>query len=403
MDQCSRNSSIRNCLKLNPGYTYTAILFVVAALQCGRASAATLYAGSCEPGGYSTIQLAVDHAVAGDTVLVCPGNYFETISIDKDLVLSGVTNPKKKVARPTIFYPSAVAKQCGIVPGDPEECPQIYVTKANVEISGLNINGSNFVFQCNVDPVGIEYQDATGFVLTNSIVNHVVQCGSHYAGFGVGTKFSNPGNFDFHAKSNVISNFGLVGIIVLAALPEDLTVGGDITGNEVTTNVPGSGGIEVESVDGVSIDSNTVIGTLLADGGVSVVSSRNVKVTNNILSIGMGGIFVTDTTKSTFSSNLITTVSLLGIGLSCSSSNNLTSNTIVDVFLNQGAPGVSMFDCKPESNQGSDENMITDNTIAGMCSGILTGSALNTGNTIAPNTYIGIGPGADVMAGNTCP
>ena len=57
--------------------------------QTAVVHAATLHVGGTDPSAYSTIQVALDDAVAGDTVLVHAGTYYENVILKSGVSLSG--------------------------------------------------------------------------------------------------------------------------------------------------------------------------------------------------------------------------------------------------------------------------------------------------------------------------
>jgi hypothetical protein len=123
------------------------------------ASAATLTVGLCQPGGYSTIQSAINAAAAGDTMNVCAGVYPEDVAITKKLTLAGI-NQKHQLGVPTIVYPGksdkplCSAETYGV-------CPQIFVNEATVKITGMRIDDSAFPADtCFGTPMGILFLNA---------------------------------------------------------------------------------------------------------------------------------------------------------------------------------------------------------------------------------------------------
>src|ERR1700685_1901384 len=74
-------------------FAFAAALLASIVIGAHNLAAATIYVGSCGPAktkSYTTIQQAVNASPAGSTILVCPGNYPEQVTIQKDLSLVGV-------------------------------------------------------------------------------------------------------------------------------------------------------------------------------------------------------------------------------------------------------------------------------------------------------------------------
>ena len=95
---------------------------------------------------------------------------------------------------------------------------------------------------------------------------------------------------------------------------------------------------------------------------------------------------------------------LLGITLFCNENDKLISNKVSDQPAIEGSYGVNIYDCSiVEQPGGLENNLLNGNSFCGLYSGVLTLSALNTGNVLISNTFHNIGPCENVMAGNTCP
>ena len=63
--------------------------FAALTILPANVKAATLYVGGGGPGNYTTIQIALDAASAGDTVFVYNGTYYENLVIKKNIALIG--------------------------------------------------------------------------------------------------------------------------------------------------------------------------------------------------------------------------------------------------------------------------------------------------------------------------
>ena len=78
----------------------------LSSLTAPAALAKTVLVGTCRHGlqTYPTISQAVSSVPAGSTVLVCPGNYPEQVTITQHLILRGVQSAN--TANPTIAVTS---------------------------------------------------------------------------------------------------------------------------------------------------------------------------------------------------------------------------------------------------------------------------------------------------------
>jgi parallel beta-helix repeat protein len=374
------------------------VLLLLAALGwwAGSASAAILNVGSCVTGGYPTIGAAVAAAAAGDTVSVCPGTYAEIVTIEKNLTLVGKTPSPGSFA--TLEFPSS-GVQCGVK----NTCPQIIVENAKAQIERLHIDGSGFPFDCNYTPIGIFFENASGSAAYNTIQNEISKCGSPRLsprGDGIFAISSNSGNYSVQAIGNYIDNFADYGFSTSAVASKAVN---NMIGEEIGQNW----GIYFASNEGSSALNNTMWGTGTAANqvGIEVDDSPNTSLVRNSISNIATGIAMAERSQggvsgnSTLIANILTDVSE-GIDLFCSDNNALASNRVSDQPAAGGEDGVNIFACGP--SQGSDNNWLIGNSFNGLCAGILTGTAANTGNVLIINTFTNIGPGADVMPGNTC-
>ena len=126
-------------------------------------------------GYYDTINQAIENATEGDTVIVYPGCYQETLTIDKSLTLKGVK------------------KETTIIDGN-FEGDVIHVTADNVNINSLTIKNAGNVSYADA---GIDIASSN-----NSIVNSIIlNCG--YYAVNLGTN-SNNNIIQFNNISNNI-------------------------------------------------------------------------------------------------------------------------------------------------------------------------------------------------------
>lgn len=358
----------------------------------GSASAAVLNVGSCVHGGFPTINLAVAAANSGDTVSVCPGTYPEIVAIDKNLTLVG----KSSSDSATLVYPGS--GQCANSPFT-ADCPQIVVANATVQIERLTIDGSAFSADCDSIPVGIVFLQASGGALFNNIQNHNSTCVSPPGtnGIGIWSLKNDVRLSPLLVQGNYIDNFGLYGIYADA-------VPANVLNNSIGVDNPGNFGMYLFNAVGSSALNNTVWGTGTEDNqlGIYVNSTTNGSLTRNNVRNIYRGIEVDNTSGSTLNGNAVKDA-FQGIGLECADSNKLISNTVTNYSTITGSVGVNIYDCLSMPPAGSVNNLLNGNKFKGLCSGILTGLPINTGNTLISNTFANISPGANVMAGNTCP
>jgi polygalacturonase len=86
----------------------------------------------------TTIQAAVDAANAGDTIVVPPGTYHETVVVDKDdLTIRGSVAANLDAAG----HEFGIRVGTGDITGDPPVCPPVSVH--NFTLDGLTIRNSD--------------------------------------------------------------------------------------------------------------------------------------------------------------------------------------------------------------------------------------------------------------------
>jgi hypothetical protein len=377
------------------------VLFLLAALGwwAGSASAAILNVGSCVKGGYATIGAAVAAASAGDTVSVCPGTYAEIVMIDQNLTLEGKTRWPRRFAR--IAYP--LTGQCTGAPVSlPNNCPQIVVESATAQIRHLHIDGSAFALSgCSSTPVGVLFFNASGSAAHNTIQNETATCPGtppQYSGQGIWAIGSAVDTVQ--VLGNYIGNFGVLGVFANA-------VTGNVVNNSISEDVDGNSGIYFLEARGSSALNNTIRGTGTAaqQAGINVeniiLSGPKTSLVRNSVNNVYRGIDILYGGKITLNANALTDT-YQGIDLSCTDNNSLVSNKVSDRPAVNGNYGVNISGCPGPRGSGSQNNLLKGNSFKGLCAGVLIGSAANSGNVLIRNTFRRIGPGKDVMPGNTC-
>jgi nitrous oxidase accessory protein NosD len=95
-------NAVKCALTITTGSAITlALALAPQAARAGTASGTTLYVSaappsygddgtSCATATYQTITGAIADAAGGDTIIVCPGTYPESVTVDKPLTLQGL-------------------------------------------------------------------------------------------------------------------------------------------------------------------------------------------------------------------------------------------------------------------------------------------------------------------------
>ncbi len=255
--------------------------------------------GNCDSATatFTTIQAAVDAALAGDTIQVCPGTYEEQVYVDKTLELLGAQAGIDGRTRPGTPAVESV------LDSDAVDQTGIYVDAPNVVINGFLIQGYDAGISTNIiiDPVpasglrvlnNILFQNGTGLQIEsdNSLVRRNLfednVLGIHML---TGTKatFTTNEFLGNHAVGILLEgcfeycDSGINGF----GPPTDVTIStNEIVGPEITETGGGGGGgptvgIEAHNTTGVRITGNNIsvvdFGIWLAEGNDAVTVETN--------------------------------------------------------------------------------------------------------------------------------
>ena len=231
----------------------------LALLIASTALAKIVQVGTCLPNlqTYATISQAVAAVAPSSTIMVCPGNYPEQVTITQPLTLKGVQSGN--TANPTIVAPPGGLTQSVIAPTNGITMFfQILVQGTGaglVDISDLAVNGSNN----NVSSgwlEGIYYQNSSGTLKNVATYN---QTANRY-GFGIFLESTTSAQKTISISDSSIHDYDAEGIRSNANTnPPTLTV--NIESNGVLAAL-GTNGIDV---DGVGIIRNNSIATHQAD------------------------------------------------------------------------------------------------------------------------------------------
>jgi len=96
------------------------------------------------PGGYPTIQDAVDHAVDGDTIHVCAGSYYENVIVDKQLKIEG------EGAEVTFVDGNGLDKHIFSLNADYVEISGFTVRDCDIGYSGIRTYGNYCIIYNNI-------------------------------------------------------------------------------------------------------------------------------------------------------------------------------------------------------------------------------------------------------------
>jgi parallel beta-helix repeat protein len=317
---------------------------------------------------YATIGAAIADLTgvpAGSTIQICPGNYPEQLEITRPLTLVGLSNGNSSA--PTITSPNPIQQNTARLSGAAVAAQVFVHNTANVTISNLVIDGNNNGLSngCATDIIGIFYQNASGSILNNAVVNQGIAGGvGCQDGQAIWAESGGNGNAStMLIQNNFVSNFDKNGI-TLNEWPEGGgATFGTISGNTVSglgvTPLTAGNGLQVGRGATAKIMNNTIGGFIY----VNTSSDPNAVA-------GAAAILIFDSVGFQVSGNHISEsqnpIALVNFGLPTGSA-KITGNVI------SGAPsltadytaGSTTFGFDAIDLCGSSNNTVTGNTITG--------------------------------------
>lgn len=260
---------------------------------------------------YSTIQGAINAAVAGDTINVAAGTYPEQLTINKNLTLTGANSSTTLVQAPTTTVVDSLGLRNVIeVAGG-----------AQVTVTNLGINNS-LAAACS----GVDYGIFVGGGATLTVNHSAVTDCQNWGSIRAGANYLNQVGH-LVADRNTISGYQKGGIVVDGAGST-----GTITGNTITGAGPSNGnaqnGIQISRGATGSVNGNTVSNNYWtnasgnpsdndpttnpsnADGAAGILlyqAGSGISVSQNILTGNQYGIWSVETAGSvTINGNSVT-------------------------------------------------------------------------------------------------
>lgn len=326
------------------------------------ASAATRQVGTCttNPLQYPTIQSAVSAAQNGDTVTVCPGTYPEQVTVTTAISLTNVRGQ----ADPVVAIPAGGAVQNTLELSGFPAAAQILVSGVTASVKNLIVDGTgNNINTCNLDLLGIYFQNAGGTIAGSTAQNQLLPPGTDGCqnGQGIFVESQTAGTAPIAITGNTVDNFDKNGITVSYG-----AANASIKNNVVT----GNGSIDYIAQNGIQ----------LGYGATGVISGNTVSnLVYSPASVGASGILLYDVQAG---SDLATPHVI----------QNHVSNAQYGIVLDavDGAPGALL----PVS-----QNNVSGAAFAGI--GLYSDSSLGLSNdyiNVARNTVSGTNPYDDIDA-----
>jgi hypothetical protein len=382
-------------------------------LAAGQLFAQTVVVGKCKPTmtSFPTIQQALNATPPGAIIQVCPGFYPEQILVYQAVTIKGIASGGQGAAVITVPKGGLVQNATSLSTGNPIAAQVLVQASTSVTITNMTVDGANNgLNSCLPNPIGIYYQNSSGTISHNSVINEVL-VGSGLigcqAGLGIFVQSGNAGSSTVAITNNNVANYQKNGIT-----GNGLGTAVTITSNDVIGQGPTNGAAENSIQIGFgatgSITSNTagsdvwapdVYGdTGNAAAGLLVYASPNVAIkSNNVNNTQYGIAVVSDPTYgaadgATLTGNTVSITHLYdGIDL-CSNNNTATGNTVngsdeAAVHLDDTCTGASIG------------NTIKSNTFNSACAGVLSGPGAS--GTTTPNTFYNVVT-LQATGSNTC-
>jgi hypothetical protein len=202
----------------------------------------------------STIQDAVNNAVPGDTVFVCPGVYDEQVTIDKPLTLEG------SGVDVTIIRPTTLTKiTTSLFTGNPLAYIILVDRASGVTIKELTVDGSQVSF-CNTGFMGIFYRASSGIITGVKVTSIKEPLGcQNNIGIFVQSGYGPHLKSDVTIANSIVVDYGKNGITCNEAGTRCIVVGNTVTGLGPTDKI-GQNGIQLGFGAQGAVLSNTVSG-----------------------------------------------------------------------------------------------------------------------------------------------
>jgi hypothetical protein len=378
------------------------------------AQTAVVAVGNCQPKktSFPTIQQALNATPPGAVIDVCPGPHPEQILVYQAVTIRGIAFGGQGAAVITVPKGGLVQNASSLATGNPIAAQVLVQASTGVTITNMTVDGANNGFNngcADPDPIGIYYQNSSGTISHNTVLNEVLLPANNgcQAGLGIFVQSGNAGSSSVTITNNHVANYQKNGITGNEAGTSVTVTGNDVIGQGATNGAAensiqigfGATGTITSNTVGSDVWAPDVFGdTADAAAGLLVYASPNVAIkSNNVSNTQYGIAIVSDPTLgaadgATLSSNTVSLTHLYdGIDL-CSNTNTATGNTI-------NGSDESAIHLDDTCTGASTGNTVTSNKINSACAGILSGPGAT--GTITSNTFYNVVT-LQVTGSNTC-
>jgi parallel beta-helix repeat protein len=232
---------------------------------------------------YTTIQEAIDASHTGDTIVVCPGTYYEHLIFNnKNITLRSTEPTNPSVVSATIIDGGGSDSVVIFTGGDTSTLEGFKITNGNAIVGGGIYVSSSSPTITNNTITGNTADEGGGIILDSSsatiISNNITANSAGSVGGGIFAHNGNPVIKNNYITDNTATSSG-GGILLDGSSPE-------IVGNNISDNLARSGGgIVMGSFSSPHISDNSITNNTatLFGGGIVMAYHCFPLITNNII------------------------------------------------------------------------------------------------------------------------
>lgn len=368
---------------------------LAALLCCPSMRGNTLIVGQagtpCPNPEYNTITAAINAALPGDTIQICPALYPEQLLITKPLTLEGISQQGvgRVLIQPTAFTDTVLPAPVG----DLGFMAVISVVNTTgVSIVNLAIDASNnAVAGCTPGLAGIHFYNASGRVEEDAIsgtrLGTQTSCSALFPGNGSGVQAdqNDTNSYQITVLNTSIHDYGRNGVLVIGAGETAYISSNSIQGIGPSTGVNQFGIFLANGAIG-EVTANTITqgncGSIASTAclnqrseGVVLRSVGNeVTIQANVINNVQYGIFVNGATTPIVTGNIVNNVDFNGVQIQASISGVYSANRVSHVL--------GLCALADIAGSGGSDNQFSFNWVNDAVCGIgyLTGDGLGTDN-----------------------